>query len=328
MKTTVILAALAGLLLFTGVIAWQGAMEIGAALSVAGWGLLAVAAWHIVPLVLDALGWWVLIPAREPGFLRVLWARWIGESINGLLPVAQIGGDVAKVRLLTLQGHPGASIGASVVIDTTLGMVTQILFALLGVTLLLRHLGQHQLVPILLIGIGLAAANAVWFIYLQRKGLFAKLAKGLQKLTGGGEWLKLTGGAQALDRAINVIYNRPGQVLHATFWRIAGWLAGAGEVWLALYFLGVPVSFEEAMLLEALGQAVRGAAFMIPGALGVQEGGYLLLGTLLGLSPDMSLALALAKRVRELVFGLPGLIAWQWAEGSELRARRRAEALR
>ena len=35
------------------------------------------------------------------------------------------------------------------------------------------------------------------------------------------------------------------------------------------------------------------------------------------------LALALAKRVRELLLGLPGLVAWQLAEGRRLLLRRR-----
>ncbi|MDX6769446.1 MAG: TIGR00374 family protein, partial [Elusimicrobiota bacterium] len=63
--------------------------------------------------------------------------------------------------------------------------------------------------------------------------------------------------------------------------------------------------------LESLGQAVRAAAFAIPGALGVQEGGYLVLGGLLGIAPDTALALSLTKRFRELVLGLPGLLVWQ-----------------
>jgi len=62
------------------------------------------------------------------------------------------------------------------------------------------------------------------------------------------------------------------------------------------------------LLLESLGQAIRGAAFAIPGSLGVQEGGYLLLAPLVGLPPDAALALSLAKRAREIVLGLPGLV--------------------
>ena len=64
-------------------------------------------------------------------------------------------------------------------------------------------------------------------------------------------------------------------------------------------------------MLESLGQAVRAGAFAVPGALGVQEGGYVMLGRVVGLGPETALALSLAKRVRELVLGIPGLIAWQ-----------------
>ena len=97
-----------------------------------------------------------------------------------------------------------------------------------------------------------------------------------------------------------------------------GWIAGAGEIWLTLYFLGHPVSIGEAIILESLGQAVKAAAFLVPGALGVLEGGFILFGALFGISADASLAMALAKRVRELALGVPGLISWQLVEGRAL----------
>jgi hypothetical protein len=70
------------------------------------------------------------------------------------------------------------------------------------------------------------------------------------------------------------------------------------ELRLALYFLGHSVTIVEALFLESLGQAIRSAGFSIPGSLGVQEGGYMVLDTVLGLSPETGLALSLAKRVR------------------------------
>jgi uncharacterized membrane protein YbhN (UPF0104 family) len=87
-----------------------------------------------------------------------------------------------------------------------------------------------------------------------------------------------------------------------------GWLVGTAEVYLVLLLLGHPVSWLAALLLESLGQAIRGAAFAVPGALGVQEGGYLLLAPLAGLPPAAALALSLAKRAREILLGLPGLL--------------------
>ena len=53
--------------------------------------------------------------------------------------------------------------------------------------------------------------------------------------------------------------------------------------------------------------------------------GQALLGNLLGIPGEMALALSLVRRVRELVLGIPGLVAWQLVEaGRLLRHRRRA----
>jgi len=60
---------------------------------------------------------------------------------------------------------------------------------------------------------------------------------------------------------------------------------------------------------------------MVPGALGVQEGGFLLFGSLLGLGPEVALALALARRVRDLVVFVPALVTWQLSEGRRLLVR-------
>lgn len=319
MKRTAAVMMLVGLALFTAVLAWQGAAAIGQALATAGWGLALIALWHLVPLVIDSHAWRLLYRVPRPTFGRMLWARWIGESINGLLPVAQIGGDVAKARLLIKQGQTAAETGASVVVDTTLAAITQMVFAIIGLLLLLALMHRPDLAWGIGIGIVVMLGLLTLFYRLQQGGLFAALAKGLKRLSGGREWLDFVGGAAALDVGIADIYSRPGIVLRGMAWRMVGWLAGTGEVWLALYFLGHPVGLADALMLEALGQAIRGAAFAIPGALGIQEGGFVLLASLIGLSPETGLAISLTKRVRELSFGLPGLLAWQWAEGRLLR---------
>jgi uncharacterized membrane protein YbhN (UPF0104 family) len=92
-------------------------------------------------------------------------------------------------------------------------------------------------------------------------------------------------------------------------------------VYLILVLLNSPVSWRDALLLESLGQAIRGAAFAIPGSLGVQEGGYLLLAPLVGLTPSAALALSLAKRTREILLGLPGLLYLHLWERSWQRRR-------
>ncbi len=76
-------------------------------------------------------------------------------------------------------------------------------------------------------------------------------------------------------------------------------------------------------MLNSLAVALRSAAFVVPGGLGVQEGGYVAVGALLGLPPDVMLAVSLATRLGELIEGLPGLLAWQYIEGGAYWHRRK-----
>jgi len=151
------------------------------------------------------------------------------------------------------------------------------------------------------------------FYLIQRRGLFGKLTRAVRRFTGNRNWSQWVTQAQAIDNAVEGIYRRNSAVTASFLLSLIGWIVGTGEVYLIASFLGAPVSWRDALLLESLGQAIRGAAFAVPGALGVQEGGYLLLAPLAGLSPDVGLALSLAKRARELLLGLPGLLYWRVA---------------
>ncbi len=315
------LTAVAGFLIgagtLLGLLFWQGLPEVAEALAVAGWGLVLVAVYHALPMGLDALGWWRLFPVDErPGFPRILLDRWMGESVNTLLPVMQIGGPVVRVRMLMRGGTPGPSAGASVVVDVTLLVLSQIVFTVLGIVLLVLVLGGAGLVGPAVAGVTAMAAAISAFFLLQRRGLFGRIAGPLAKFVGSPALASAADGASSLDRKILDFY-ADGAALRGSFlFHLTGWIVGTGEVWLALYFLGHPVPLVTAMLLESLGQAVRAGAFVVPGALGVQEGAFMLLGRALGIPPETALALSLSKRCRELLFGLPGLVVWQFSEAT------------
>lgn len=320
MKSTVFLALALGLGAFTALLVYEGAGQVLQTFALAGWGVLLVAAFHGVPLLLDSAAMGVVMQAPPP-WRRVVRARWIGEAVNGLLPVAQMGGPMVMARLLARFGAGRADAGAAVVVATTQQMLSQAAFALIGMVALAAHASDRKLLYALLVGIGLFGANAVWFYSLQQRGLFARLARLLNRFSSGREWLDFSGGAEALDAAVQGAYARRGVGLTSFLLNLAGWIAGVGEVWLALAFLGHPVSLGNALMLESLGQAIRGIAFAIPGALGVQEGGYVLLGALVGLPPPAALALSLMKRARELLLGIPALVYWQLIEGRWMRRR-------
>ncbi len=99
------------------------------------------------------------------------------------------------------------------------------------------------------------------------------------------------------------------------------WLLHTGESWVLMYYLGSPVSWPEALILESLSTAVRNAAFAVPAGIGAQEGGFLLLGAALGIPPPVALALALAKRAREILVSGPALGVWAWMEAGHSGGR-------
>src|SRR5205823_8484770 len=106
-------------------------------------------------------------------------------------------------------------------------------------------------------------------------------------------WQSLVESGDALDRAVRALYARRRGLVACCAWTFFSWTIGAGEVWIALHAVGVGASFAAALIFESVTQGVRGAAFLVPGALGVQEGGYLVIGGLLGISTDNALAIAL-----------------------------------
>jgi len=302
-----------GVLLFIGVLVSQGLPAVVATLALAGWGLLLVALFHLVPLVLDAAAIRVLFDggAARDSMRDALLARWAGESANSLMPAGQIGGPVLMARHLAQRGLAMQDAAAAITVSTTLQTFAQIAFALLGVALLglqASHISQLALRTSSLIASALLALQVGGFYWMQRRGFFSKLMRTATRFAGKRDWSQWMSQAEAIDIAVQLTYGRSGPVAASFLLSLIGWLVGTGEVYLILQLIHHPVGWIDALLLESLGQAIRGAAFAIPGALGVQEGGYLLLAPLAGLPPDAALALSLAKRARELLLGVPGLL--------------------
>lgn len=307
----------AGAAILVAVLAFHDLHDVGTALATAGIGLAAVALFHLVPIALDALAWRALFPPGERGPARTfVLARWICFSVNSLLPVMQVGGNVARARLLARRGVVPARAWASVVVDLTTLTGSQVLFALAGLLVLLAHIGRATPVLPLLVAIGPMAIVVAMFFLAQRRGLFGGAMRLLERALGGRRD-RLAEGADALDASVREFHATPRALVVSIAWHLASWLAGVCEAWITLALLGRPTDFTTAFLIESLGHMVRSSAFVMPGALGVQEAGYALLGRALGLGPETAIALSLAQRVRDVLLGIPGLIAW-WSDGAEV----------
>jgi putative membrane protein len=319
----IVVLLLAGMALAIGLVAWQGFGTVADVLTTGGWLLFWLAPCYLVYLVLDTVAWQKLFAPGTHRFIPLYFTNWIGNSVNWLLPVGQVGGDAVRIRYLIRYGSQGAEAGANIIVDKTLQVVTLAFYALLGLGLLVLHAGRVPVAGGVLVFALLLTSGIYIFYRLQHRGIFSLIARFSRADTPAGRFSKLAEGAAALDAAVLARYQEQRSLLKSLGWRMLYRVAMAGEVYLALRFLGQPVGFLESIILQSLGQAVRSAAFLVPGALGVQEGGFLVLGMALGLEPEFGLALSLSKRLRELVVGLPGLVVWhmsesrQWGRGLE-----------
>ncbi len=312
---------LAGLLAVIALILGNDAMAVLEAIGAVGWGLLGVVMVRATIIAFAGAGWRQLVVPLSPGRPRVfLFIRWIREAINVLLPVASVGGDLVGGRILTFWGVPGGLAGASILVDLLLQACAQVLFTLAGFALLLAGNRGGDIATWVIVGLIAAAAGLGGFYIAQRFGLFDFFERLMLK--AAARWPKASfGGELRLHQNIQAIYADRKAIIEAFLLHAIAWFIGTAEIWIALTCMGADPTIAESLVLESLGQAVRGAVFPVPGALGVQEGGFLLLGQLYGLSPEIALALSLVKRVPDVVLGVPGLVAWHILESRRVMGR-------
>ena len=326
MKRLARVLAVAGLVLATILFARENVGHIAETVMQAAPGLLVASVFHLLPMMLNAIAWNYLFPAgHRPGVRALTFAVWIRESVNGVLPVARIGGEVIAYRILRRLVASRADAAGSLAADVALSVVSQSVFALLGLGLLLAGRSTSAFVTELVAATLVMLVLGGGFVYVQRGGALAALTRIAERVFAR-RFTAAMRKSRRVDRAIRDIYQRRGDVVACIAWQLAGWIAGAGEIWLALYFLGAPSSLLDALVIEALIQAISSAAFVVPGALGVQEAGFIFIGAALGVDATTSLALAAARRLRDVVIFVPGLVAWQWFETRTPRVRAARES--
>jgi putative membrane protein len=320
---TLYVLGFAGAALFTVLLIRQGVSAVGAAIAAAGWWIAAVAAFHLLPIFLDAVAWHVLFPTAErPRLPSLFWMRWIGESISNLVPSAMVGGDLVRARLSTITGTPMATAVASVIVDVTLGVPMQIIFTLAGLTILVQASGARSLVGPTVLGALIGIAAIAGFFLVQRLGMFRFLAAMITRLAKSKEWSSLVQSGETVDATLHNLYSRRSGVIGCCGWTVVSLVVSSGEIWIALHALGAQATFVNAFILQSMAMTVRSAAFAVPGQLGVQESGYLVLGNLLGIPSQTAFAISLIARFRDLIIGVPALVTWQVIEGRRLlRAR-------
>jgi len=280
-----------------------------------GWGIAAIVAVRATMITVNGLAWWQVL-ARLVNVQCCVFPllRWIREAVDALLPVASIGGSLVGARLLTYWQVSKATALAGVFADVFLQTVAQAMFAFVGALLLARVVGLNTLLPQLLLALAGAILVLGGFYLVQRYALARWIDRAMSALTVRTAW-RTKKGKVGLQSAMDKMWRgRRFYLATALLIHAAAWTIGTLEVWLTLHFMQWPISLEDAIVMESLGASISSAAFFVPGSWGVQEGGYVLIGQLLGAPAHLALSVSLVKRVPDLILGVPGLVAWQIVE--------------
>lgn len=272
------------------------------------WRFGLVVLFYAVIFGLDTLGWLFTLRPQvrsQVPLVSLFRARLAGEAVNYVTPAASIGGEPVKAYLLLRRfGIPLKEGMASVVIAKTTFAFSMLLFVILGlaITLFTRPLPDQILRwvwgALALLVLLLSLFIGVQFLQPFRRGAVL-LRRFLPRFrTRGKAW----------DESIVGFYRKsPGATFWSVLFHFLGWMAGVLEVYLILYFLGIPVNLSTAWSIEALWVLLRSGAFFIPASLGASEGFSLLICVALGMSAVSGLGLALIRRAREILWMGAGL---------------------
>ena len=304
--------ALAGLgfVLLSILIYQAGPRELAQHLSVLGWWAPIIFLPYAFSSVLDAAGWGATFVHFRPALWLLYLARLVGEALNSLTPTAYLGGEPVKAFVLHRFGVPLTEGATSVILAKTALTIAQIAFVIVGVTLFLvrKDTGIATLptvIALFLAGGGVAAV----LVLLQRRGLVTFVARMARRVVPRARLAaRLAERAPEIDARLRSFYGaRPRAAAASVAFHFAGWITGAAEVFAIMTLIGHPVSIGDAIVIEALAQPTRLAGIFIPGTIGVQEAGGMVIFSILGLPAELGLAMMLLKRVREIGFNLLGL---------------------
>ena len=300
-----------GLVLLGVLIRELGPATVAANLQLVGWGMLPIILQELVSYMANTLGWLSAFPEPRPTipFLRLMQARMAGDAVNYVTPTATLGGEFVRTRLL--RGYASnTSTVASVAVAKLAQTVGQIAFVIIGLGIVLDDTPlpattRHGI----LAGLAAFSVLVVALVLAQRRGMFAPLVRVCERLGLPARAPEVMRGLQRLDEEIARIHaNANGAFALSSLSFFGGWCMGIVEIYLILWFLGVPVSVHRALTIEVLSVAIDGMLFFVPAKAGTQEGGKVLIFTILGLDPAKGLALGIVRRIRELTWASIGLL--------------------
>jgi len=310
MSVVRMLLPLAGLALFAGLLAHVDLDALGHQLMAVGvLGFGAVLAVHALSFLCDVLLWQLGFPpgpATRGHWWTYYRIRLVGEAWNNALPLASVGGEPLKARLLKdLFGVDYTASGAAFMIAKTANLIALVVFLAVGFACMVgdaRFASGYQLTA----GLGLGAfALGCWLVWLAQQGRLARMVMTVtpRSLRASPKLASFIHRVEDFDAALVAGYRgSPRRTLLILALAFLTWAAGVFEIQIILGAAGHPVDFTDAWMIEAAAQLVRAAAFFVPSGLGVVDGSFVLVTGIVTGSTPLGFLVAVVRRARDLAW--------------------------
>ncbi len=305
---------LLGAALLGWLVADNGILGIVADLERVGPGIVLILALDFAMDGFKALAWWfTLAPDDRTGnYYRLFWARSAGTAVSESTPTASLGGEPAKVLLLR-DRISATSATASIVAAKTCFASAQVFFVLIGMGVAWSRLTlDWKLETPLFSGFAFIAVGVAIFALLQLRGIGDGMLRALQRMRIPERRLSMIeSSSHGIDARLSDFYrNRTGDVLYAIGAHFCAFACEVVQIVLLLGWLGLGYDPIAAVGIGAFSTLVSLVSFAIPGSLGAQEGGKVLIFGALGMPQSAALAVGITYRLVSLVGTASGFAAF------------------
>jgi len=242
---------------------------------------------------------------------QFLGIRLAGTSINYVTPTADIGGEVIKGTLLSLN-YLGPEAATGVIIGKLAYTLSQLIFVVVGSSLIFWKINLPAAgSAAMFAGSALLGAGIAGFLLVQKHGKLGVVVRWLVAHKIGGEILKKAGDQiTQVDQALQLFYQEhPRDLPLAMLWHMLGMVFSIMKTW---YFLLLVTdgSFFSAAGIWLLGTWFNLLTFAVPMGLGVQEGSRVLAFKILGFNVALGLTYGIALRLEQIFWAAAGLLIY------------------
>ena len=297
-----------GLALLGFIIAETDIGEVTRLVRQVGLGMLLILALYFVAFLIDTFTWQLTVPSAPLNgrwLYRFYQMRIAGEAFNSVTPAGGMGGE--PIKALLLKQHYGIVYRegvTSLILAKTVNISSLVLFLSIGFWLMLNTDKLNTTYKIVAgAGLGAFALGALLFYLIQRFKITSLTSEWVSR---GKLFEKIAQVLHVLkdidDRLVNFYTEQRLRLFSAFVFAFFNWMLGIVEIYYTMIFLGHPVSFTDAWIIEAVAQLVKSGTFFIPASLGAQEGAFLIIGTAITGSPTLGIAVAIVRRIREIIW--------------------------